>query len=118
MTKEGYLKHKKLIEAWANGEEIEYYTYLSGKWEQASIPSWYLDVEYRIKPKPEYVPFDFSDAEMVVGKVIKNNSNTLKFLVYGAENEGVLIDNRSLCYKALLNNYKFLDGSPCGKLKQ
>lgn len=32
MTKEGYKKHKDLIEAWSNGAEIQHYSEIHEKW--------------------------------------------------------------------------------------
>ena len=42
-------KHRDVIIAWANGEEIEYKH--RGEWVSAEFPSWCNDSEYRIKPK-------------------------------------------------------------------
>jgi hypothetical protein len=49
MTKEAYLKHKDLIEAWANGAEIEMYT--RDIWVSTLTPGWSESIEYRIKHK-------------------------------------------------------------------
>jgi len=48
MTREGFEKHGKLIEAWANGNDIEYLGAL-GKWVEVDDPSWSEYIEYRIK---------------------------------------------------------------------
>jgi hypothetical protein len=49
MTKGGYLKHKELIEAWADGAEIQFKIY--GKsWVDTDGPIWEENAEYRIKP--------------------------------------------------------------------
>jgi len=48
MTREGFLKHGELIEAWANGCDIEYLGAL-GKWVEVPDPSWSECDEYRIK---------------------------------------------------------------------
>jgi hypothetical protein len=44
-------KHADLIHAWAEGAEIE--TFHCGSWQEDSIPSFYLHLEYRIKPTPK-----------------------------------------------------------------
>lgn len=43
-------KHAKLIKAWADGTEIQYWD--SGHWWDTTGPSWDLNCEYRIKPEP------------------------------------------------------------------
>lgn len=44
-------KHRDVIIAWANGEEIEYRRDPSHQWSLIDDPSWVSDYEYRIKPK-------------------------------------------------------------------
>ena len=56
MNIEGYKKHKKLIEKWANGAEIEYYSEIQKKWDDLSEQvGWYAKYEYRIKPQVKTV---------------------------------------------------------------
>jgi len=50
MTKEGYKKHKKLIEAWSNGAKIQHYYKFHKVWRDEECPVWSEDVEYRLKP--------------------------------------------------------------------
>lgn len=50
MTREAYLKHKELIEAWANGAEIQYYYEAYNSWVDADGPNWDEKNQYRIKP--------------------------------------------------------------------
>lgn len=46
-------KHKDVIIAWANGEQIEFRNPLiSNEWQGVAHPSWGLHSEYRIKPQP------------------------------------------------------------------
>lgn len=47
-------KHRDAITAWANGEECEFFSPISEKWEPLnpnSVPAFYEDYQYRIKPK-------------------------------------------------------------------
>lgn len=47
-------KHKDVIIAWANGEEIEYHDpNFSMEWRPIKVPSWLADIEYRVKPEPK-----------------------------------------------------------------
>ena len=45
--------HAKLIKAWADGAEIEYWDDWSGKWMQSASPNWVPKTKYRIKPTPK-----------------------------------------------------------------
>lgn len=58
-------KHKDLIIAWANGAEIEVRSNCTGEWSRAEMPSWFLHMEYRIKPepKPDFVLYAWVDEE-------------------------------------------------------
>jgi len=50
MTREGYKKHKELIEAWANGADIEIYRESEKKWVVPDFYLWSKDTKHRIKP--------------------------------------------------------------------
>lgn len=50
MNREAFLKHKDLIEQWAQGEEIQIQNE-SGEWVYVKCPSWSLLSQYRIKPE-------------------------------------------------------------------
>lgn len=46
-------KHKDVIIAWANGEQIEYREPpLSLDWVPVDFPAWFDKAEYRVKPQP------------------------------------------------------------------
>ena len=64
MTKEEYNKHKKLIEEWGNGAEIQYYSEDNECWVFIQTPSWRLETKYRIKPtKIDFIDCDFNEEE-------------------------------------------------------
>lgn len=44
-------KHKDAIIAWANGEQIEYYSESYKAWRECDSPSWLEFDKYRVKPK-------------------------------------------------------------------
>lgn len=51
-------KHKDVIIAWANGEQIEFRDPdYSMEWQPIKNPSWLADTEYRVKPKEEIHSF-------------------------------------------------------------
>jgi hypothetical protein len=44
-------KHAELIKFWADGAEIEYYSYTKQMWTSMEAPNWGIDTEYRVKVK-------------------------------------------------------------------
>ena len=102
-----------VMQAYVDGKELEIF---DGKvWHHVNIPFWnWKDVDYRVKETPEYVPFTFDDAEFLIGKVVKHKKDKwVELITYCSENETAICP-----YEHLLDNYTFIDGSPCGKLKQ
>ena len=57
-------KHSELIEAWADGADIELYDPGTKKWIHISTPSWWKDAKYRIKTTRELVCNINSDGEI------------------------------------------------------
>lgn len=69
MTKEEYNKHKKLIEEWGNGKQIQYYSEDNECWMSIQTPSWRLETKYRIKPtKIDFIDCDFDDEEYSINE--------------------------------------------------
>ena len=84
------------------------------------VPEWnWSRFNYRVKKEPEYQPFDFSDAESLIGKVIKSKNSKNIFLItgYDVSENYFIVGNTTQNFKTLFENCEFLDGSPCGKLK-
>lgn len=78
MTTKAYNKHKELIEAWANGAEIEWYDHNLERWKIANEPCWIEDTKYRIKPEFTY-PMWFQ------------SSDTLAIVKFYSLNDGVVV---------------------------
>lgn len=107
-----------VMQAFAEGKEIEIYDKHTAKWTPAINPDFnWKGCDYRIKEepeKPEYIPFSFEDAEQLIGKVVKSkDENWIEMITWCGNGEA-----SSIPYSTLLYDYTFLDGSPCGKLKQ
>lgn len=123
MTREVLKKHWEVIKAYKNGADIQYKGHTCG---QHLITEWFdlrkgefiYDAEYRVKPEPEYIPFDFSDAEFLVGKAItgKTKENTIAIITL-CNNTDVFVGYGKVTYEELFKFYRFLDNSPCGKIK-
>lgn len=56
-------KHEKLIKAWAEGAEIEYYSPFFQEWSNSVEPSWQEHHEYRLKSK-----FKVGDQVIIIGQ--------------------------------------------------
>ena len=77
---------------------------------------------YAIKEKPkEYIPFTWEDREQLRGKWIKHKKLKDEELIISLtanEDDWIITHDANLSGENLLNNYLFLDGSTCGKLKK
>ena len=107
-----------VMQAFKDGKEIEVYHIAKKGWFETNDPAWDWSItDYRVKeePKePQYVPFTFEDAEFLIGKLVKSkNKNWIEMIIW-CSNAGTSADD----YEDLLSDNTFLDGSPCGKLKQ
>lgn len=117
MTKEQLKKHGALILAWANGEKIQFQSGLNSWHDVIGDPTWSLSEEYRVKPKPEYVPFDFTDASILRNKWVRRKDKNAVWFITSITDSGVSIGGCTYSYCDFLGMFEFLDGSPCGKLK-
>lgn len=115
-------KAKSIIEignAILQGKEIEFLD--RGLWKVADTPSLnFGNYDYRIKPTPELIPFDFSDAEMFVGKLVRKKDFSVICNVSSVDDDGrVFLGFNVYCdLVEFFNKFTFLDGSPCGKIKE
>lgn len=112
-----------VMQAYADGKLIEYRIKPSYEWITylgTGELSWdWWNNEYRIKQEPEYIPFDFTDAESLIGKPIKRKHANLLIIINTITHTEInLSHGYKISFETLLENYEFLDGSICGKLKQ
>ena len=116
----------EVMQAYESGEQIEFMG-CSRKWKDTTDPIWdWVRYDYRIKPKPKYVPFDtpeeFLAAQRKHGETVRckiddelyhvyvnNSSETILVSHYG--HTGSIITN----IVNLFGKYEFSDGTPCGK---
>ena len=117
-----------VMQAYVDGKEIEFLQKCNKikVYKSTDYPSWnWFKFDYQVKETPEYVPFTFEDApeyvpftfedaEFLIGKVVKHKrDNWVVAITYCYKNE-----TQIGTFEDLLCNFTFLDGSPCGKLKQ
>lgn len=118
---------KHLKEAQKQGKTIQFnavkLTQGVDKWEDScydSISWQYPPDYYRIKPEPKYIPFDISDAEKLIGKVVKRKGTYALRVILEIRNSVTfqicMGKDHETNFKSLFELYTFLDGTPCGKL--
>lgn len=89
--------------------------------DDAYSPKYYINKEDAeiIRPK-EYAPFPVgTPASKLIGKAVEEkwwNNDT--FLITGVTKTGVWLDGGEVPFAELFYAYTFLDGSPCGILKE
>ena len=120
----------EIMQAYERGDQIQV-SDDSDVWEDIESPGFdWVNCDYRVKPKPKYVPFetaeDFLEAQNLHGQVIIQYVNKEKtvfnqFYAY-VNNLGKIIlygggdTVRLLTLKQLFNDYYFdNDLTPCGK---
>ena len=96
-----------------------------GIWEDIRQPSWnWAGCDYRVKPKPKYVPFDtaeeFFAAQRNKGNVIIDKKSGTKYNIFiNASNIVYLTNIYSFSFfgtlQKIFDEFTFTDGTPCGK---
>lgn len=127
-----------VIQAYKDGEKIQYRKHCVGEWNDCDKPSWNFGIsEYRVKPKKKYRPYENVD-EMVDDFVKRFDSNvnykcgaapiwlkTKTTCDNGNEVNsfsGSVVDIWSaLCFMGytlddIFNTFDYMDGSPVGRL--
>jgi hypothetical protein len=107
-------RHKAVILAFLEGREVQYQM-TSGEWVDDDSPTFLEISDYRIKPQPQLIPFDFSHAEMLIGKAVRNKDGKIVCVITDLTKSTVWMSNECKTYDELLSDYTFLDGTPCGK---
>lgn len=59
-------------------------------------------------------PYNFSHAEQLIGKAVKNKKFEVILLITEVDKSEVTLGNEKYYFNDLLNDFTFLDGSPCG----
>jgi hypothetical protein len=116
MTREELLKHWDIIKSYKCGKELDMFDTYKGTWVPITGPTFNLDSEYRIREEPKYIPFDYGDIEKLIGRSVKCLSEPHVGVIVYVNRFGVAIGQSFSKFEDLLNDFKFLDGSKCGKL--
>lgn len=130
MTREEAKEMLPIIQAYADGKQIQYFEEYTRRWEDITAPSWICGIPYRVKPEPKYRPFKDADEcwqEMLKHQPFgwtKKTCGHCNFLhIMELYSTGIVInmvDNFG-CFKNLLETYglafaeiTFADGAPFG----
>jgi hypothetical protein len=106
-------RHKEVILAFLEGKEVQMNCY--GDWSDIKDVSFDEKTDYRIKPQPQLIPFDFSDAEMLIGRMVKSKDGKIFSVITDLTHNTVWMSNACKNYDELLSDYTFLNGTPCGQ---
>ena len=107
-------RHKAVILAFLEGKDVQYQM-SPGEWIDDDRPAFHEHYNYRIKPQPQLIPFDFSDAEMLIGRAVKSKDGKIVSVITNLTIDIVWLVAERIFYDELLSDYTFLDGTPCGK---
>ena len=61
MTIEETKERIAVMQAYADGKQIQYFEECTRRWEDITAPSWIRGIPYRVKPEPKYRPFKDAD---------------------------------------------------------
>lgn len=123
MTKEESQNAIKVMQAYINGEKIEY-TYINDDkvWYLINLPTWNWDkYKYRIKQKPKYRPF--KDAEECWAEMqkhqpfgwVKGKTDGLLYLITAIVSKNdIRVDEVFLSLDCIEESCTFADGLPFG----
>lgn len=126
MTKEETIERIKVMQAYADGKDIEAWDEVKQIWELVIEPSWADFGKYRIKPEPTYRPFENAQECLEEMKRhepfgwIKNKPDagngcsaiTEISCSYGAY--FIKLGEDWLCSDVVFQNNTFFDGTPFG----
>lgn len=114
MTREEAAKLLPILQAFAEGRDIEYFDTGSSIWRKSIDPAFDESVNYRIKPEPKYRPFKDTEEcwnemqkHQPFGWVKVKDADEIKYTIYCTV--GNLCD-----FEADFDDYTFADGTPFG----
>lgn len=122
MTRENAKVLLPIIQAYAEGKEIEIFDNTTKMWKTAMLPHFDCDSNfYRIKPEAKYRPF--KDAEECWQEMLKHqpfgwvkDRNGSKFIIENVDSRGFVevYDEGTCTFKDVFENRTFVDGLPFG----
>ena len=119
MTREEAKEMLPIIQAWAEGKNIQFLS--DGEWHDINQADFtcYPD-KYRIKPEPKYTPCKSQEEwlqEMLKHHPfgwVKEISSEMLYLINGISDMSIVIMENIDSFKEAMNIYEFMDGAPFG----
>ena len=116
----------ELLNAFAEGKQLEYYIECESVWCDYSKPQlpWILDHikmdgQIRIKPETKRIALNQQD---LINRELSNQTMWIRLIEGGTYQriiafgkEHLTVNGGTLYYGVLVDNYEFLDGTPCYK---
>ena len=128
MTREQAKEMMPIIKAFADGKEIEHYNEETRTWSSNKRLRFTDDpTRYRVKTEPEYEPFESYEEcweEMMKHSYlgwVKDSCSILQIVRMDSNYVyciAVDLEVFAHCFDYMFEYYKFIDGTPFGKLKQ
>ena len=123
MTREEAKELLPIIQAWAEGKNIQFLS--DGEWHDINQADFtcYPD-KYRIKPEPKYRPFKSKEEcwnEMLKHQPfgwVKEISSEMLYLINGISDMSIVIMENIDSFKEAMNIYEFKDGAPFGVVEE
>ena len=115
----------EVMQAYDRGEQIERRDRCGNNWFLAPVPSWdWVQYEYRVKPKPKYVPFETAEefiiAQRKKGRFVVDKKSGTKYNIFINASNIVYLTNMYAfgfigTLQKIFDEFTFTDGTPCGK---
>lgn len=127
MTREEAKTMLPIIQAYAEGKEIEIFDKTTKMWKTAMLPHFDCDSKnYRIKPEPKCRPFEDTEEcwqemqkHQPVGWVMEKEDESLSLITLIISERDILINGMGgLTMYDLMEKYTFADGAVFGILEE
>ena len=121
MDRETAKKAAAIMQAYADGKPVEFFSETNGRWQDIISPAFdWCSNKYRIKEMPEYREFISADECAVelqkhplVGYLQRRGTEAF-FAIKSIYHNGVEIGDKAVSFPILLADYEFADGTPAG----
>lgn len=121
MTREEAKELLPIIQAYADGKQIQYFEERTMRWEDITAPSWIRGIPYRVKPEPKYRPFKNAEEcwkEMLKHQPLgwtKDRDNNKTFVgSVNTDNTISMGSSEVLFLEDTFKDFTFDDGTPFG----
>jgi hypothetical protein len=126
MTIEETKERIAVMQAYADGKQIQYFEECTRRWEDITAPSWIRGIPYRVKPEPKYRPF--KDADECWQEMLKhqpfgwvrnkfNHNGVIATIICLDSRKEFRIHtnfNHGNTSEDMINSFIFADGAPFG----